>query len=235
MRTYVRHGDELQPQGSGRRAGDRLAATKLGVPVLRPVADHGRADLAIEIRRELWRVQVKWRRLNRTRDVVIAGSATSRCTPHGHVRSTYAKHEVDLFAVYCGEPDRCFLLPARLLARRTVSYLRLTAARNGQRACINLANDFTLDGAVAQLARASRWQREGQGFESPQLHPDPQNAALTIGADACREAFGSWLDRVGAGEDAVVTRRGKPMVRLTAAGPEPLPPANPAPASQEEG
>jgi prevent-host-death family protein len=32
-------------------------------------------------------------------------------------------------------------------------------------------------------------------------------------------SFGSWLDRVAAGEDVMVTRRGKPLVRLTAAAP----------------
>ncbi len=217
-----------------------LAAMKAGVPVLRPVADHGRVDLALEIGGELWRVQVKWGRLNRRRDVVIAALRTSRCTPHGHIYSTYSEQEVDLFAVYCGDLDRCFLLPARLLANRTVIYLRLTAARNGQRACVNLAEDFTFDGAVAQLARASRWQREGQGFESPQLHSALHDAAVTVGADACRDAFGSWLDRVASGEDAVVTRRGKPMVRLTAAEPPPAAvkpapsEAQPAPTSQEE-
>ena len=151
-----------------------LAATRLRVPVWRPVGEHGRADLALEIGGQLLRVQVKWGRLNRERDVVIAALVTSRCTPHGHARSTSAEHEVDLFAVSCGDLDRCFLLPAQLLANRTVVYLRLTPARNGQRACINLADDFTFDGAVAQLARATRWQRVGQGFESPQLHSDGQ-------------------------------------------------------------
>jgi prevent-host-death family protein len=196
-----------------------LAATKLGVPVLRPVAEHGRTDLALEIGGDLFRVQVKWGRLNRTRDVVIAALATSRCTPRGHIRTTYTEHEVDLFAVYCGALDRCFLLPVQPLADKTVIYLRLTPARNGQRACINLADDFTFDGAVAQLARATRWQRVGQGFESPQLHSNPDGAALTIGADTCRDAFGCWLDRVAAGQDVIVTRRGKPMVKLTAVAP----------------
>jgi hypothetical protein len=28
-------------------------------------------------------------------------------------------------------------------------------------------SEFFFDGAIAQLARASRWQREGLGFESP--------------------------------------------------------------------
>ena len=194
-----------------------FAATKLRVPVWRPVSDHGRADLVLEIGGQLWRVQVKWGRLNPARDVVIVGVATSRCTPRGHVRSRYTEQEVDLLAVYCGDLDRCFLLPAQLLANRTVVYLRLAPARNGQRACINLADEFTFDGAVAQLARATRWQRVGQGFESPQLHSNSGGAAVTVGADACRVSFGYWLDQVASGESVIVTRRGKPMVRLTAA------------------
>ena len=202
-----------------------LAATKLGVPVLRPVAEHGRTDLALEIGGDLFRVQVKWGRLSPARDVVIVALRTSRCTTRGHIYGTYSEGEVDLFAVYCGELDRCFLLPACPLANKTTLHLRLTAARNGQRACINLANDFTFAGAVAQLARASRWQREGQGFESPQLHPNSKNAAVTIGADSCRVSFGYWLDRVAAGEDVVVTRRGKPMIRLTAVAPASAPPS----------
>jgi antitoxin (DNA-binding transcriptional repressor) of toxin-antitoxin stability system len=197
-----------------------LAATKLGVPVLRPVAEHGRTDLALEIGGDLFRVQVKWGRLSRARDVVIAAVRTSRCTPRGHIYATYSEHEVDLFAVYCGELDRCFLLPASLLVDKTVVHLRLTAARNGQQACINLADDFTFDGAVAQLARATRWQRVGQGFESPQLHSsDSHGEAVTIGAESCRVSLGYWLDQVAAGEDVIVTRRGKPLVRMTAAGP----------------
>jgi prevent-host-death family protein len=196
-----------------------LAATKLGVPVLRPVAEHGRTDLALEIGGDLFRVQVKWGRLSPAGDVVIAALVTSRCTPHGHVRRTYTEREVDLFAVYCGDLDRCFLLPAQLLANRTVVYLRLTPARNGQRACINLADDFTFDGAVAQLARARDWQSRGRGFESPQLHSNSQAETVSIGADSCRVALGYWLDRVAAGEDVVVTRRGTPMVRLSSAAP----------------
>jgi len=38
-------------------------------------------------------------------------------------------------------------------------------------------------------------------------------------------SFGYWLDRVAAGEDAVVTRRGKPMIRLTAVAPASAPPS----------
>jgi prevent-host-death family protein len=196
-----------------------LAATKLGVPVLRPVAEHGRTDLALEIGGDLFRVQVKWGQLSAPRDVVIVRIRTCRCTPRGYIHGTYREHEVDLFAVYCGQLDRCFLLPAHLLVNKTSVHLRLTAPRNGQRSCINLADDFTFDGAVAQLARARDWQSRGRGFESPQLHSNSQAETVSIGADSCRVALGYWLDRVAAGEDVVVTRRGTPMVRLSSAAP----------------
>jgi hypothetical protein len=199
-----------------------LAATRLRIPVLRPVNEHGRTDLALDIAGALWRVQVKWGRLSRSRDVVIVLLRTSRCTTHGHVRHTYSSGEVDLFAVYCGDLDRAFLIPASQVADRQHIHLRLKPCRNGQRACINLADDFTFDGAVAQLARARHWQCRGRGFESPQLHsPESPATPVAVSAESCRVRFGYWIERVHAGEDALVTRRGKPMVRLTAAAPGP--------------
>ena len=198
-----------------------LAAMKAGIPVLRPVAEHGRTDLGLEIGGDLFRVQVKWGRLSPAHDIVIVRVSTCRCTPRGYGRSTYAAHEVDLFAVYCGELDRCFLLPAHLLADKTYVSLRLTAPRNGQRSCINLADDFTFDGAVAQLARARDWQSRGRGFESPQLHSDSHDRTVTVGAEACRVRFGYWLDRVVAGDEVVVTRRGRRLIKLTAVAPPP--------------
>src|SRR5436305_8980424 len=155
-----------------------LAANTLGVPVLRPIGEHGRTDLALEIGGDLFRVQVKWGRLSPARDTIIAALFTSRCTTRGHVRRTYSRGEVDLFAVYCGELDRCFLLPGPQFAGRTEARLRLTPARNGQQAYITLARDFEFAGAVAQLARARGWQPRGQGFESPQLHSDSQDAVV---------------------------------------------------------
>jgi prevent-host-death family protein len=38
-----------------------------------------------------------------------------------------------------------------------------------------------------------------------------------VGADPCRARFGYWIERVRAGEDVLVTRRGTPMIRLTSA------------------
>ena len=200
-----------------------FAAMKLGVRVWRPASEHGRADLAFDISGELLRVQVKWGRLSPAGDRVIVRIGTCRCTPRGYIRGTYSDDEVDLFAVYCGELDRCFLLPVRLLAHRTFIALRLTAPRNGQESCVNLADDFTFDGAVAQLARALDWQSRGRGFESPQLHlsdgdvsPPPvvDDAPLAINADVFRNRLGHWIDRVAAGDCLLVSRRGKPVLRV---------------------
>jgi PD-(D/E)XK endonuclease len=208
-----------------------FVAMKLGVRVWRPASEHGRADLVFDVGGELLRVQVKWGQLTPAADRVIVRVGTCRCTPHGYVRGTYGDHEVDLFGVYCGELDRCFLLPVSLVANRTSIALRLTPPRNGQESCINLADDFTFDGAVAQLARASGWQPEGQGFESPQLHlqqakdsgprahAQPSFGAterrrVAVNADAFRARLGHWIDRVGAGESLLVSRRGKAVMRV---------------------
>ena len=205
------------------------AAVKLGIP-FKPLSEHSRADLVLEIGNQFMRVQCKWGRLSPSGDVVIVMLRTSRYTPRGQVLRTYDEHEIDLFAVYCGELDRSFLLPASRWAGKQCIHLRVAPPRNRQLACINLADDFTFDGAVAQLARAMRWQRIGQGFESPQLHSsDSPPAPVTVSADACRDSFGQWMDRVAAGEDVVVSRRGKPIIRLTAAAPASTPLPSPAP------
>ncbi len=59
--------------------------------------------------------------------------------------------EVDLFGIYCGDLDRCFLVPAAVAVDKHALSLRLSDPRNGQRACINLASSFDFEGAIAQL------------------------------------------------------------------------------------
>jgi prevent-host-death family protein len=41
--------------------------------------------------------------------------------------------------------------------------------------------------------------------------------SVEVGVREFRESLSEWLDRAAAGEDVVVTERGKPKVRLTAA------------------
>jgi hypothetical protein len=60
-----------------------LAAIRLHVPVLRPIDEHGRCDLAFEVRDRLWRVQCKWGRLSPDGNVVVVRTGQSRCPPRG--------------------------------------------------------------------------------------------------------------------------------------------------------
>ena len=69
----------------------------------------------------------------------------------------YTTDEVDAFAAYCADLDRCFLLPPKLWANRRLVQLRIAPTRNNQSPRINWADDFDFAaklralGAVAQL------------------------------------------------------------------------------------
>jgi hypothetical protein len=189
-----------------------LAAARAGIPTFKPVGEHGRTDLVLEIDAQLWRVQCKWGRLDRDGSVIVVGVESNRCTPDGYVRTKYARGEVDLLGVYCGEVDCCYLLPQSLFVGKRALQLRLEPPKNGQRSCINLAEDYEFDGAVAQLARAPAWHAGGRGFESPQLHSNPP---VAIGSDEFRNRLGYYLDLAAEGQELNITRWGKRFLRVT--------------------
>ena len=189
------------------------AATELGISVLRPIVEHGRYDLGFEIGDEILRVQCKWASLDDERAVIKVLLRTSRHTPHGYVSTSYTADEIDAVAVYCGDLDRCYLLPISLVEGRRCIYLRMTPPRNGQRACINLARDFELARGCSSAGRATRWQRVGQGFESPQLHPSTRSQ-VEVGSHQFRNHFGYYLERAAAGDEILIRRHGRPYARL---------------------
>ncbi len=79
------------------------AATKLDIPVLRPVVEHARYDLAFEIADRILRVQCKWGALDADGAVIRVSLTSSWCTPNGYERRQYEPDEIDLVAVYCGD------------------------------------------------------------------------------------------------------------------------------------
>ena len=74
----------------------------------------------------------KWGALIRDGSVVAVKLEGSRCTPGGYVRSSYAEDEIDLLAVYCGELDRCYLLPRELVVGR-----RRSGSESGPRSTVS--------------------------------------------------------------------------------------------------
>jgi hypothetical protein len=169
------------------------AATELGVPVLRPMTEHGRYDLAFEIGDRILRVQCKWASLDKISGVMRVNLQGSWLSPNGYVRSSYSEDEIDLVAVYCGDLDRCYLLPSALVAGRRAIYLRVSPPRNGQRACINREVDFRLPGAVAQLEEHLSGTQGARG--SSPLSSTPTPSAVDVGCHEFRNHFGYYLER----------------------------------------
>jgi prevent-host-death family protein len=168
------------------------AAVEAGIPVLPPMQKHGRDDLAFEL-------------------------TGRRCTPGGYVRSSYAEDEIDLLAAYCGELDRCYLLPRELVVGRSEIWLRVSPTLNGQRACLNLAAEYEFHGAVAQLEERVAGSHEVRG-SSPLSSTSPPPAVQT-GCHDFRNRFGYYLERAAAGTTIEVPRRGRPYARLVPAAP----------------
>jgi prevent-host-death family protein len=210
------------------------AAVRLGIPVFLPANEHTRTDMVFEIADRPWRVQCKWGALSADGAVVLVHVATSRYTPGGYVITKYRAAEIDLFGVYCVGLDRCFLLPADLCAERRSLQLRVTAPRNGQLACINLADDYDFEGAVAQLGERYGGTVEATGSSPVSSIPSTPTEPTTVGVNPFRDKLGYWVDRVAAGEEVIVTRHGRPRIRLSpASARDPSPPVRPSPALPE--
>jgi prevent-host-death family protein len=191
------------------------AAYALDIPVLRPVVEHARYDLAFEIGDRILRVQCKWGGLDAEGAIIKVALQSNYLTPAGYVRNSYTAEEIDLVAVYCGDLDRCYLLPSSLACGRTSVFLRLTPPKNGQRACINLASEFEFDGAIAQLEERWRGTPEAAG-SSPASSTPSQPETLHVGANQFRIHFGYYLEKAGGeGREVIVSRRGRPYVRLS--------------------
>jgi len=116
------------------------AAIRLELHVLRPVAEGGRYDIAIDLGRKLLRVQCKW--ASRNGDVLNIRCVTSRHTPRGYVKTTYSADEVDVIAAYSPDTDRCYLIPINEAEGMATISLRLEPTRNNQAVNVRWARDY---------------------------------------------------------------------------------------------
>ena len=83
-------------------------AAELGVGVWHSFTVE-RYDLIFDLRDELVRVQCKW--AARHGDVLIVRCCSHRRNCDGLVRRRYLPGEIDAFAAYCPELDRCYFSP----------------------------------------------------------------------------------------------------------------------------
>ena len=197
-------------KGNIAEAAISLAAIKLGIEVLKPVAEHGRYDLGFDLGDRIIRVQCKWARL--VGNVVCVNLAGYRLTSSGSVRSKYSADEIDAVAAYCQALDRVYFLPASDVAGRSAFYLRVGPPKNGQRAAINWADEYSL-GAIAQLGERVSGTHEVAGSSPAGSTPQADGEAV-VGANQFRNHFGYWMERAAAGDEILITRRGRRYARL---------------------
>jgi prevent-host-death family protein len=192
------------------------AAVRQGVDVLKPLVEHGRYDLIFDVGPQLLRIQCKWGAYDRQAGLVRVRIGTSRHTPRGYVLGTYSVGEIDALGIYCGDLDESYLVPIEVVAGQRQLHLRLRPARNGQRAGLHFAADHLLSGAIAQLGERSDGIRKVVG-SSPTSSTQGLAGDVEVGAHEFRNRFGWHMERTVAGEEFLVTRRGKPCVRLVSA------------------
>jgi hypothetical protein len=151
-----------------------------------------RYDLIFDLRPQLMRVQCKW--ASRYGDVVIVRCYSNRRSRDGLLRRLYSPDQIDAFAAYCADTNRCYFLPLTTFGGRSTIQLRLAPTRNNQAAGVNWAKDFEFaaklagQGAIAQLGeRLSGRQKvagsipagstgqlpSGRGGSGPQSTPRP--------------------------------------------------------------
>jgi prevent-host-death family protein len=212
-------------KGSVAEAKIAAAAIELGIPVLRPITEHGRYDLVFDLEPRLLRVQCKWANL---RDgVVQVHLAGSYLTPRGYVRRSYSADEIDAVVAYCGDLDECYFLPIELIDGQRAIHLRLTPPKNGQRAAINIASDYEFTGAVAQWEERCRGTAEVTGSSPVSSIPPTKSSPVEVGAHVFRNHFGWYMQRAHAGEEILITRRGRPHARLGPPHPQLSAPSQP--------
>ncbi len=147
----------LRPSQKGSIAESAIVASaiKLGIDVLKPVNEGLRYDLVFVLAGRFVRVQCKWA-VTRGEGVVVT-CVSARRGPDGFIRLPYTAEQIDSYAAYCADLDRCYYLPFQAFPRHRAIQLRLGPTHNNQQRGINWAKDYEFDatlarfGAVAQL------------------------------------------------------------------------------------
>jgi PD-(D/E)XK endonuclease len=136
-------------KGAVAEAAITAAAIELGFTVLRPLCEGRRYDLVIDLEPKLLRVQCKLAR--HLAGVVAVHLRTSRLTPAGYVRTSYAPTEVDAIGVYSAALHRSFLIPIAEATGRQGIHLRIDPARNNQAHGIKWARDYEFEAVITRM------------------------------------------------------------------------------------
>jgi prevent-host-death family protein len=196
-------------------------AARLGLSVLLPITEHERFDLVLGIAGRLLRVQCKWGSCDGA-TIQVRLTSSYHSPTRGYVTRTYGTDEVDAIAIHCAASGKSYLVPIERVAGLGLLTLRLSPARNNQRAALNSAAEYEFPGAVAQLEERVAGSDEVRGSSPLSSTADMKSAPTeTVGANEFRNRFGFYLERAAAGAEISISHRGRPYARLVPAVHEP--------------
>jgi hypothetical protein len=124
-------------------------AIRLGIEVYRPIVEGGRFDCIFLIGSRLVRVQCKW--APQAGDIINVRCRSCTRTRTGLRHRGYTADEIDAYAAYCPNLDRCYFLPYDRFAGAASIQLRLEPSRNNQRQGIHWASDYEFGATLARL------------------------------------------------------------------------------------
>jgi hypothetical protein len=139
-----------------------------GLSVLKPLTEHERYDLAIEIGGRFLRIQVKHAMLDG--NVVRVHLSRSRRGPNGLISHRYTRDEIDAIGAYCSELKHCYLIPFDDVGGSMDDSDAPLAAKERPEGGAKLRDSLPLTWGCSSVGRAGGWHPPGRGFESPQLH-----------------------------------------------------------------
>jgi hypothetical protein len=110
-----------------------------GFIILNPLTEHAAFDIVAYKAQKFHRIQVKYRKLDRTGKLEVKFS-TSWADRHGTHTVPIDKDEVDYYCVYCPDTDECYYLTPKEFGSNTC--LRVKAPKNNQRKRVRMAADY---------------------------------------------------------------------------------------------
>ena len=124
------------------------AFVEQGITVSIPYGDCARYDFIADIEGQLYKIQCKTASYRRGDTSKISFSCRSTSTKHGQtVHHTYDESEVDFFAAYFPENDKCYLVPIQEVSCEKT--LRLVPPLNNH-SNVNMAEDYELEKVVKE-------------------------------------------------------------------------------------
>ena len=113
---------------------------ELGHIVLYPLTEHSPFDFVSYKDGKLYRIQVKYRTLKN--GCVTVKFSTSWADRNGTHTRYYNLEDIDVFAIYCPDTDKCYFIHVDEYKNHKCVTLRVEPAKNNQTTNVLLAEDF---------------------------------------------------------------------------------------------